>query len=73
MSPLLFNLLIADLEEEMSKVKWGGTKIGGKRIYTLAYADDLVLLTENEEEMKSSIVRLEGYLERKKLELTTEK
>lgn len=27
LSPLLFNLLIADLEEEMGKVKWGGDKI----------------------------------------------
>lgn len=30
LSPILFNLLIADLEEEMERVKWGGGKIGGE-------------------------------------------
>lgn len=30
LSPILFNLLIADLEEEMERVKWGGVKIGGE-------------------------------------------
>lgn len=33
LSPILFNLLIADLEEVMGKFKWGGVKLGGKRIY----------------------------------------
>ena len=73
LSPLLFNILIADIEEEMGKVKWGGIKIGGKKIYTLAYADDMVLMAEKEEEMKSMIERLEKYLEEKKLELNVGK
>jgi len=66
-------LLIADLEEVMGKVKRGGVKLGGKRIYTLAYADDIVLLAEQEDEMRSMIVRLEEYLDRKGLELNVEK
>lgn len=33
----------------------------------------MVLLAENEEEMKSMIERLERYLDRKSLELNTEK
>lgn len=37
----------------------------------LAYADDLVLIAE--EEMRSMIERLEGYMERKRLEVNTEK
>jgi len=28
MNPLLFNILIADIEEEMEKVKWEGIKLG---------------------------------------------
>lgn len=44
MSPILFNILIADLEERMGKVRRGGVRIGDERIYTLAYADDMVLL-----------------------------
>lgn len=50
MSPLLFNLLSADVEEEMGKVRWGGIKVEGDRVYTLAYADNMVLLAENEDE-----------------------
>lgn len=64
MSPLLFNFLIADMEEEIRKVKWERAKLGENKIYTLAYADDMVLLAENEKEMRSMIERLQGYLER---------
>lgn len=37
------------------------------------YADDIVMIAENEEEMRSMIEKLEGYLDRKKLELNTDK
>lgn len=43
---MLFNLL-ADMEEEMARGGWGGVKIGKERIYTLTYADS-VLLSEEE-------------------------
>lgn len=46
LSPILFNLLIADLEEEMERVKWG--KDRGRRVFSLAYADDIILLAEEE-------------------------
>jgi len=39
----------------------------------LAYADDIVLLAEEEEEMRNMLERLEGYLERKGLELNAGK
>lgn len=39
----------------------------------MSYADDIVLLTEDEEEMRSTIGRLEKYLERKGLELNINK
>jgi len=44
-----------------------------RKIYSLAYADDLILLAEKEEEMRSMIERLEGYLDRKKLEMNVGK
>lgn len=69
LSPIIFNIVLADLEEEMGKVKWGGVRLGGGRVYTLAYADDMVLLAEGENKMRSMVGRLEGYLEEKKLEL----
>lgn len=36
LSPILFNLLLADLEEEIKKMKWGVIKLEGIRIYSLA-------------------------------------
>lgn len=72
LSPI-FNIVLADLEEEMRKVKWGGVRLDGGRVYTLAYADDLVLLAEGEEEMRSMMVRLKDYLDKKGLELNAEK
>ena len=73
LSPMLFNLLTADMEEELRKGKWGGVRVGKKRICTLAYADDVVVLAEREEEMESMIRRLEGYFEKRKLEVNVGK
>lgn len=73
LSPQLFNILTADMEEEMRKVKWGGVAIEEKRIYSLAYADDIVMLVGREEDMKSMIERLKNYLDKKGLELNVSK
>lgn len=32
--PLLFNLLIANMEGEMEKVRWGGIEFGGRKEYS---------------------------------------
>lgn len=42
-------------------------------MYTLSYADDMVLLEEKEEEMRSMVEKLPEYLEGKSLELNTSK
>jgi len=74
LSPLLFNILMANIEEELGKIKWGEEiNLSGRKIYSLAYADDLVLLVEKKEEMRSLIERLKGYLDRKKLEMNVGK
>lgn len=45
-----------------------------ERVYTLQYADDMVLVTVGENEIRSMVERyLEGYLNRKGLELNTNK
>lgn len=41
LSPILFNVLLADLEEEMRKGGWGGVRIEDRKVYSLAYADDV--------------------------------
>lgn len=58
LSPLLFNILLADIEEEIGKVKWRGMR-GGERIYTLTYTDDMVVILKGKDELRSMIERLE--------------
>lgn len=71
--PYLFNLIIADIEEYMERRKWGGVKLKEEKIYTLMYADDNVVLAEDEYGIKVLISRLEAYLDKKGLELNVEK
>jgi hypothetical protein len=70
LSTLLFNILLTDMEEEMGRVRWGGIMLGEVKVYTLAYADDVILLVEDEKKMRSMIERFKRYFDRKKLELT---
>lgn len=74
LSPLLFVLLLADLDEELARGCWGGVELdGGGKVYSLAYADDLVLLARGEEEMKGMMGKFERYVEGKGLVVNTEK
>jgi len=60
-SPLLFTIYIADLENNMKRSDIG-VKIGREYLWRLAYADDLVLLTKNEEKMKEKLkIRYERF------------
>lgn len=40
LSPILFNVYIADLEREMRKVNEEGVRIGRGKVWTITYADD---------------------------------
>ena len=71
--PTLFNVDFADLGEEMKKVQEGGLVLGRKKIYTLAYADDVILLANNVTGMKEMPRRFRKYIERKGLELNVKK
>lgn len=74
MSPMLFNLLMADLEEEMGRgERLGGVRLMGEKIFSLAYADDIVLIAEEERGMKWLIGKAEEYMEKKGLEVNVEK
>ena len=66
-SPLLFNILLADLEERMGKRGEGGTGLENGRIYSLAYADDVVLVADEEREMKLMMRTFEEYVRVKDL------
>jgi len=51
----------------------GRVKLGEERVFSLLYADDMVLMAEDEEGMRSMIERLEDYLEGKKLDVNVRK
>lgn len=57
----------------MGKVKWKKVKVRGENIYILSYADDMVLVAENKDKMRSMMGRLEEYLRKKELEINVNK
>lgn len=59
----LFTLLIADLNDVLERDSWGGIKVGSKRIFSLAYADEVAVIAKNEGAMKEVIRVLEKYVE----------
>ena len=73
MSPTLFNIYMMDLEKEMKKEQTGGVMVGKEKIWTITYADDIVLIAKEEQDLKGMIRRFKRYIERKGLILSTEK
>ncbi|XP_020297358.1 uncharacterized protein LOC109861916 [Pseudomyrmex gracilis] len=73
LSPTLFNLYIADLEEELRDRNIRGVTIGKHRIWSLAYADDIVLLAKNATALQDMMDTMKRFLKARRLELCTEK
>ncbi|XP_043468318.1 uncharacterized protein LOC122502364 [Leptopilina heterotoma] len=73
LSPLLFNVLMSDLEEKMYKRGKGGVILGSKRIFSLAYADDVVLMAEEVNGMKLLLNEFEKYVREKDLSVNVDK
>jgi len=73
MSPLFFNLYIADLDRCMRKRGIGGIKLGNERILSLVYADDMIILAKNRKGLMDMIDTLKKVLKDKELELNTQK
>ena len=70
LNPSLFTLLLADMDDELEKGRLRGVKLGGgERVYTLAYADDVAVLAEDEEGMKGMLGKLERYVDGKGLQV----
>ena len=74
LSPCLFNLYAeyiirnAGLEEAQA-----GIKIARRNIHNLRYADDSILMAENEEELKSLLIKVKEESEKAGLKLNTQK
>ena len=73
LSPLVFNVCMADLEERLREEGWGGVKMGGEKVYELAYADDIVLMAEDVVGMKMMMRVLERYMDEKMLRVNVDK
>ncbi|XP_023247234.1 uncharacterized protein LOC111643501 [Copidosoma floridanum] len=73
LSSILFCIYIAALEKEYKNRNVGGVVIGGIRVWSLAYADDLVLLALNSEAMLDMLGVLKRFLEGRDLSLSVVK
>ena len=59
MSPCLFNLYIEYIKQNAGLGEaQAGIKIAGRNINDLRYADDSTLMAENEEELKSLLMKV---------------
>lgn len=73
LSPVLFNLYIADIDKYLLERGIGGVKLGNVRIWTLAYADDMVLIAKNRKAILDMMNTLKRYLGDRRLILNTKK
>lgn len=67
MSSVSFNFYMSEIDTEMSKRGIGEIKLEQERIWTLVYADDMVLLTKSRVTMQDMIRTLKRFLENKRL------
>ena len=72
LSPQLFNLFINDLTDRINDLKCG-VKIGNEQISILLYADDIVLLSSNEEDLQCMLDLLYEYCRSWKMLLNFDK
>lgn len=71
LSPILFNVKIVDIEEDLGRNGIRGINLGETRSTALAYADDLVLAEKEEDEMTDE--EIGDILGKKGLELNVDK
>ena len=74
LSPCLCNLYAEYimLNDKFNEVQ-AGIKIGGRNINNLSYADDITLMTESEEELKSFLMKVKEESEKTSLKLNIQK
>jgi len=71
---ILFDLYLAEIDKRMKERGIGGVGIGRtRRIWSLAYADDIVLIVNNREAMQDTMSTFKHFLAERKLELCANK
>ena len=73
LSPLLFNLFVNDISQELKDNSCEPIKLQQKDINCLMYADDLLIISETEAGLDNSLQRLEKYAKRWKLKISQKK
>lgn len=73
LNPRLFNMYIVDLDSYLHKRGIEGISLGNVRIWSLAYADDVVLIAKNKEILINIMDILKLFLKEKALELNVSK
>lgn len=61
LSPVLFCLFLEDGDEALKRRQCGGTVLMGEKITNLKFADDVVLVVENPEELSTTLWATEEY------------
>ena len=74
-SPVLFNLFINDLVSELEKDRVGVSIPGMKNtnIGALLFADDLVMIADSEEKLRTMVGRLEEWCQKWEMKVNTNK
>ena len=74
LSPCLFNLYAEYIMRNAGlKEAQAGIKISGRNIHNLRYADNITLMAESEEELKSLLMNVKEESEKVDLKLSTQK
>lgn len=62
MSSALFSLYIADIDKEFEKRGIGGIALGKERVWTLSYADDMVVMAKNKVALEDIMHTIKRFL-----------
>ena len=73
LSPTLFNLFLNDLPPRLKIKQCHPTKLNGKLLGSLLYADDLVILSESEKGLQTALNLLNKYCTTWRLKINTDK
>jgi hypothetical protein len=65
--PLLFTIYVANMDEKLKKAQVGESVVKREKVWSLAFADDMIILAKSVKKM------MEKYVRKKKLEVNVEK
>ena len=72
LSPLLFNIFLSDLAKKLDSMD-GKVQVHDREINTIFWADDIIMLTKNEDTLREMLKTWEEYSNDNKMEVNTDK